>query len=110
MTLNLKNAYRLIAAMSAVINDNNDHTVDDVNSAWETIDNLADYYDEYKDKAFAVEYYADLFRKTYEPIIDCLERFDGDDHILELTAGCIWTKLRRVRDALMWDIKEEIIH
>ena len=109
MTLNLKHAYKLIDAMSAIINDDNNHTVDDVNKAWEVIDNLADYYDEYQDKVFAVEYYADLFRKTYEPIIDCLERFDGDDHILELTAGSVWTKLRRVRDGLQWDVKEEII-
>jgi hypothetical protein len=107
MTMNLKNAYRLLDAMSAVINDNNDHTVDDVTNAWEVIDKLADYYEEYQDEVFAVEYYAHLFRKHYEPIIEAMERFEDDDHILELTAGCVWVRLRRIRDSLEWDLKEE---
>lgn len=108
MTLKVKHAYKLLDAMSAVINDNNDHTVDDVTRAWEVIDNLADYYEEYQDEIFVVEYYAHLFRKTYEPVIECMERFEDDDHILELTAGCVWVKLRRIRESLEWDLKEEL--
>lgn len=107
MTMNLKNAYRLLNAFNAVINDNDDHTVDDVTNAWEVIDKLADYYEEYQDEVFAVEYYAHLFRKHYEPIIEAMERFEDNDHILELTAGCVWVKLRRIRDGLQWDLKEE---
>lgn len=108
MTLNLKNAYRLLNAFNAVINDNDDHTVDDVTDAWEVIDKLADYYEEYQDQIFAVEYYAHLFRKHYEPIIKAMERFEDNDHILELTAGCVWVKLRRIRESLEWDLKEEM--
>lgn len=108
MTLKVKHAYKLLDAMSAVINDNDDHTVDDVTRAWEVIDNLADYYEEYQDEIFVVEYYAHLFRKTYEPVIECMERFEDDDHILELTAGCVWVKLRRIRESLEWDLKEEL--
>ena len=108
MTLKVKHAYRLLDAMSAIINDNDDHTVDDVTRAWEVIDNLADYYEEYQDEIFVVEYYAHLFRKNYEPIIEAMERFEDNDHILELTAGCVWVKLRRIRESLEWDLKEEL--
>ena len=37
-----------------------------------------------------------------------MERFEDDDHILELTAGCVWLKLRRIRESLEWDLKEEL--
>lgn len=106
MDLRIKHTYDLINAFKAVINDDNNHTPDDVTRAWDVIDNLADDYLGEPDGS--PEYYADLFRTKYEPIIEAMERFENDDHILELTAGCVWVKLRRICESLEWDLKEEL--
>ena len=106
MDLRTKHSYDLINAFKAVINDDNNHTPDDVTRAWDVIDNLADDYLGEPDSS--PEYYADLFRTKYEPIIEAMERFENDDHILELTAGCVWVKLRRICESLEWDLKEEM--
>lgn len=106
MDLRIKHIYKLIEAFKAVINDDNTHTPDDVTRAWDVIDNLADDYNGEQDGS--PEYYADLFRTKYEPVIEAMERFEDDDHILELTAGCVWVKLRRICESLEWDLKEEL--